>query len=519
MSSNNNRSSLSQFCEKSLKKVSEVYIQTKQNSIKLLSTLNINLANRRNENAEIEYKSNDDLEDCHDYKKTKWMDSKPAFFNPPTPYQIETYHKFITDASSPYSNSMNVTEYLNCSDDEKFSSGNDSPYSNYTVNSYFNYPRNSLPQSPYLQKNPYSNDEKEPSDHEYSDDQDDYFSRKRSNCSSQSSSSSVSTSYGISDLVMTPFSSESVYDKKDEGYEFINEEEIEYIEKEKANRKKLKRSKSSKSSKSSTKSISSQISHKSLKSIRSINKLSLKLNKNKLSSPTTKDSIGTINFEEFIGSLDISEDLEERLQWLFRFYDNDGDAGIPGSGKTTLANNLVQVVNNLVGKQIAINISMDGYHYPKKILDTFPNVEEANARRGAHWTFDAEGLLKLVVSLRNPIIHQNIINAPSFDHAVGDPVEDDIKILPSHQLVIFEGLYLHLREPHIWNSIALQMDELWFLQIDREIARMRMIKRHIKSGIAKDEKSAAYRIESNDFVNADYILENSITPTKVIIID
>ncbi|CAG8506165.1 2358_t:CDS:2 [Funneliformis caledonium] len=310
---------------------SEVYIQTKQNSIKLLSTLNINLANRRNENAEIEYKSNDVLEDRHDDKDTKWMDSKPAFFNPPTPYQIESYHKFITDVSSPYSNSMNTTEYLNNSDDEKFSSVNNSPFSNYTTNSYFNYPRNSYSQSPYLQKNPYSNDEKEPSDHESSDDQDDYFSRKRSNCSSQSSSSSVSTCYGIGDLVMTPLPSESIYDKKDEGYEgyeFINEDDIEYIEQENVNRKFLKRSKSSKSSKSSTKSTSSQISHRSLKSIRTINKLSLKLNKNKLSSSTTKDSIGTINFEEFIGSLDISEDLEDRLQWLFRFYDNDGDGFI-----------------------------------------------------------------------------------------------------------------------------------------------------------------------------------------------
>ncbi|CAG8681097.1 522_t:CDS:2, partial [Acaulospora morrowiae] len=35
---------------------------------------------------------------------------------------------------------------------------------------------------------------------------------------------------------------------------------------------------------------------------------------------------GTIDFEEFIGSLNIkSEDLEDRLQWLFRFYDQDSD--------------------------------------------------------------------------------------------------------------------------------------------------------------------------------------------------
>jgi len=112
---------------------------------------------------------------------------------------------------------------------------------------------------------------------------------------------------------MTPIPNESVYDKRDESYEFIDEEEIEYIEQEKAKENFLKRRKSSmKSMKSSN---SSQISQKSIKSIRSINKLSLKLNKNKLSPPTT---IGTINFEEFIGSLDISEDLEDRLQCRFK---------------------------------------------------------------------------------------------------------------------------------------------------------------------------------------------------------
>lgn len=75
-SSNNTRNSLSQFYEKSLKKVSGVYIQTKQNSIKLLSTLNINIANKCNE---VEPKSsnnnsnnsNSNLENCNKYVKSR----------------------------------------------------------------------------------------------------------------------------------------------------------------------------------------------------------------------------------------------------------------------------------------------------------------------------------------------------------------------------------------------------------------------------------------------------------------
>jgi len=47
-------------------------------------------------------------------------------------------------------------------------------------------------------------------------------------------------------------------------------------------------------------------------------------------------------------------------------------AGIPGSGKSTLAKKLEEHVNNLLERQIAICVPMDGYHYPKRILDTFP---------------------------------------------------------------------------------------------------------------------------------------------------
>lgn len=34
--------------------------------------------------------------------------------------------------------------------------------------------------------------------------------------------------------------------------------------------------------------------------------------------------------------------------------------------------------------------------------------------------------------------------APSFDHGVGDPVENDICVLPSHRVVLSEGNYLLL---------------------------------------------------------------------------
>lgn len=69
-----------------------------------------------------------------------------------------------------------------------------------------------------------------------------------------------------------------------------------------------------------------------------------------------------------------------------------------------------------------------------------PNPTEAHARRGAPFTFDPVGLRQLVSKLREPIVAgAPPIYAPSFDHAKKDPVEDDIVILNTQRVLVFEG--------------------------------------------------------------------------------
>jgi pantothenate kinase len=69
-------------------------------------------------------------------------------------------------------------------------------------------------------------------------------------------------------------------------------------------------------------------------------------------------------------------------------------------------------------------------------------IQEAYARRGAHWTFDAEAFVKCVGSIRNTGAAQ----VPSFDHGIGDPVPGDIRVTPEHGIVLVEGNYLYLGE-------------------------------------------------------------------------
>ena len=150
-----------------------------------------------------------------------------------------------------------------------------------------------------------------------------------------------------------------------------------------------------------------------------------------------------------------------------------GIAGGPGSGKSTLATAVCNRCNQLhgvPGRPLAVVVPMDGFHLYKRELDTMPDPvvgvwlgvrpaaaavgaaralqpsahsvststsspqqrhpahpswsQEAHARRGAHWTFDAPAFVACISAIRQ----QGAASVPSFDHAVGDPVPDDIQV-------------------------------------------------------------------------------------------
>ncbi|KAJ4251058.1 hypothetical protein NW762_011709 [Fusarium torreyae] len=192
-------------------------------------------------------------------------------------------------------------------------------------------------------------------------------------------------------------------------------------------------------------------------------------------------------------------------------------SGVPGSGKSTLAKALMERLRESIPKTDSVSmVPMDGYHLYRSQLAAMPNAAEAIHRRGAAFTFDAERFLKLVQSLSEPITSTTpTIYAPSFDHAVKDPVENDIAIPVEARIVIFEGLYLSLnREP--WSSAARLMDELWFLDVDRDIGRARLVKRHVASGIVPDLAAAEDRVTTTDMLNADDILDNRLPVDELI---
>lgn len=194
------------------------------------------------------------------------------------------------------------------------------------------------------------------------------------------------------------------------------------------------------------------------------------------------------------------------------------------SGKTTLANSIVARLNRLAGESsghvnttpVAAAISLDGYHLSRSQLSSLPDPVQAHARRGAAFTFDDKAFLTLVQQLRVPLaLETPIIYAPSFDHAIKDPVENDVPIPPTAQIVLFEGNYLSLNKG-LWKEAAVLMDELWFVEVDFDIARRRLVGRHVKSGIVKDNIEADRRVTENDFENGREIIEERLPIQEII---
>lgn len=163
---------------------------------------------------------------------------------------------------------------------------------------------------------------------------------------------------------------------------------------------------------------------------------------------------------------------------------------------------------------IAVSLPMDGFHLTRAQLAAMPDPVEATHRRGAAFTFDADGFLDLIQALA--ATPRRTVLAPAFDHAVKDPVPDGIVVGAELRVVLVEGNYCSLnRGP--WRTAALMMDELWYVNVPPEVAHGRLSKRHVESGIVAGEQEAWERATGTDEMNALDIRENRLPSDETIV--
>lgn len=183
-----------------------------------------------------------------------------------------------------------------------------------------------------------------------------------------------------------------------------------------------------------------------------------------------------------------------------------GLAGGPGSGKSTLAAALMARL-----KHSLVVIPLDGYHFYRSELDEMENPLEAHARRGAPFSFDSKRFVDDLIKARGA----GEGSFPSFDHRVGDPVENDIHLTSANRIVLVEGNYL-LLDTAPWCRLREEVfDQTWFLDVPVPTCKRRVMERHVKIGLSKEK--AKRRVATNDSINAELVAkESSVNADRIV---
>lgn len=175
-----------------------------------------------------------------------------------------------------------------------------------------------------------------------------------------------------------------------------------------------------------------------------------------------------------------------------------GLVGPPGVGKSTLA-------ARLAGEDPeAAVLPMDGFHLSQARLRELGRRE----RMGAPDTFDVEGFARVLRELRT----EESVTAPSFDRSIEEPVAGAITIGRGIRTVYVEGNYLLL-----WEGIAELFDETWYLELDPDVRRRRLLDRHVAGGKSPD--AAAAWIDAVDEPNARLIAASAAKATRTLAVD
>ncbi|NMD55309.1 MULTISPECIES: nucleoside/nucleotide kinase family protein [Tsukamurella] len=178
-----------------------------------------------------------------------------------------------------------------------------------------------------------------------------------------------------------------------------------------------------------------------------------------------------------------------------------GIAGAPASGKSTLAERLVEALG-----ADAVLVPMDGFHLDDAVLRRHGSWE----RKGAIDTFDDAGYAELLHRLRAA---GGTVYAPCFDRGLEASIAGAIEVGPDVPLVVTEGNYL-LADSGAWPRARAALDEVWFLRIDPGLRRERLIARHMRFG--RDPEDARARADGSDQRNAVLIEATAVHADRII---
>ncbi len=177
-------------------------------------------------------------------------------------------------------------------------------------------------------------------------------------------------------------------------------------------------------------------------------------------------------------------------------------AGAPGSGKSTIAERVVDVLNADEGVSAAL-FPMDGFHYDDAVL------EEMNRRpfKGAIDTFDAHGLRHMLERLKAN--EDDVVAVPVFDRAIEIARAGGRLIPQSVDIIVCEGNYL-LTSQSPWDRLKPIFDLTVFVDVNEDDLRARLRDRWLSFGLGQAE--IMRKVEENDLPNGRFITSTSAEP-------
>ena len=174
-----------------------------------------------------------------------------------------------------------------------------------------------------------------------------------------------------------------------------------------------------------------------------------------------------------------------------------GVAGIPGAGKSTFAKRLLDAIE-IESPGIARLVPMDGFHYSDQWLDE-KNLREL---KGSPQTFDSTAYVEL---MRAATLRAQALRFPVYDRTIHEAVPDADAIDRDVRIVITEGNYL-LLEQSPWSQLRNLINICWFLDTPTEVAKQRLIDRHIAGGRTRADAMSYY--EQTDLPNTQQVTDS-----------
>ncbi|MDE2444558.1 MAG: nucleoside/nucleotide kinase family protein [Alphaproteobacteria bacterium] len=175
-------------------------------------------------------------------------------------------------------------------------------------------------------------------------------------------------------------------------------------------------------------------------------------------------------------------------------------AGAPGSGKSTVAEKLSELLNARQSGLASI-LPMDGFHYDDHLLTALGRKD----RKGAPDTFDVGGFYHTLLRMRAR--DEEAVAVPVFDRDLEISRGGARLISRDIPIVIVEGNYLLLRDAP-WNSLKALFDLSVMVQCTDDTLRKRLTARW--AGYQLPEAEVRRRVDENDMPNGRLVREASV---------